>query len=162
MTTVPREMILQAWERVCALDEEQTTAITKQFLDEQPALSMYLLASTEELGVDAGQSNVIDLTIAIWDAMTLARGRRLKAVRPKVIDHAEATNTRMLEKLELGSEFDWTEAVRQLVHGYNQRELLGFCIEVLMGDDEETPELAPDRIGLEMLWLKTIIDCLDQ
>jgi hypothetical protein len=68
----------------------------------------------------------------------------------------------MLEKLELGSEFEWTEAVRQLVHGYNQRELLTFSIEVLMADDEETPELASDRIGLEMLWLKTIIDSLDQ
>ena len=162
MTTVPRETIMQAWERVCALDEEQTATVTKQFLDEQPALSVYLLACNDQLGDEAGQSTVIDLTIAIWEAMTLTLGRRLKAVRPRAIDHAEATNTRMLEKLEPGSEFEWAEAVRQLVHGYNQRELLGFCIEILMADDEETPELAPDRIGLEMLWLKTIIDGLDQ
>ncbi len=162
MTTLPREGILQAWGRVCAFDEAQTTAVTKKFLKQQPALSVYLLACTESLGAEAGESSVIDLTIAIWDAMTIARGRPLKAVRPKMIDQAEAANTRVLEKLELASEIEWQETVNELVSGYNQRELLGFCIEILMADDEETPELAPDRIGLELLWLKTIIDCLDQ
>src|SRR5438067_160671 len=107
MTSVPREGIIQAWERVCALDEAQTTAITKQFFKEQPALSAYLLACTDELGAEAAESTVIDLTITIWEAMTLARGRRLKAVRPKIIDKAEASNTRVLEKLELGSESEW-------------------------------------------------------
>ena len=162
MTTLPREGILQAWERVCAFDEAQTTAVTKQFLIQQPALSAYLLACTEELGEEAGESTVIDLTITIWEAMTLANGRRLKMVRPKLIDQAEAANTKVLEKLELASEHEWQETVKQLVFGYNQRELLTFCMEILMADDEETPELAPDRIGLELLWLKTIIDCLDQ
>lgn len=162
MTTVPREGILQAWELVCALDEAQTTAVTKQFLKQQPALSVYLLACTEELGAEAGQSPVIDLTITIWQAMTAAQGRRLKLVRPNLVDEAEATNAKLLEKLELASEFEWEEAVKQLVFGYNQKELLTFCMEMLMADDVETPELAPDRIGLELLWLKTIIDCLDK
>jgi hypothetical protein len=31
-----------------------------------------------------------------------------------------------------------------------------------MANDEETPELAPQRIGMELLWLKTVIDCIDQ
>jgi hypothetical protein len=162
MTTVARETIIQAWERVCALDEAQTTALSKRFIAEQPALSVYLLASTEQLGDEAGDTSVIDLAIAIWDAMTLTHGRRLKQVKPKAIDRAEETNTRMLEKLALGSEFEWNEAARKLIQQYNQRELLGFCIEILMSNDQETPELAPDRIGLEMLWLKTIIDGLDQ
>ena len=162
MTALPREPILRAWERVCAFDEAKTTAVTKQFLKQQPTLSAYLLACTEALGAEAGESTVIDLTITIWEAMTLANGRRLKMVRPKLIDQAEAANTKVLEKLELASEHEWQETVKQLVYGYNQRELLTFCMEILMADDEETPELAPDRIGLELLWLKTIIDCLDQ
>lgn len=162
MTTVPREGILQTWELVCAFDETQTTAVTKQFLKQQPALSAYLLVCTEELGAEAGRSPVIDLTITIWQAMTAAQGRRLKLVRPNLVDQAEAANARLLEKLELASEFEWEEAVKQLVFGYNQKELLTFCMEMLMADDVETPELAPDRIGLELLWLKTIIDCLDK
>jgi hypothetical protein len=46
--------------------------------------------------------------------------------------------------------------------GYNQQPLLAFCIEILMAGDEETPELAPQRIGMELNWLKTVIDCFDQ
>jgi hypothetical protein len=85
-------------------------------------------------------------------------------VRRNHVDDAEEANTRLLQKLELASDSDWDETVKQLVSGYNQRELLGFSIEILMADDAApaTPELAPDRIGLEVLWLKTIIDCLDQ
>jgi hypothetical protein len=162
MTTVPRQGILQAWERVCALDDAQTTAVTKQFLNEQPALSAYLLAFTDELGTEAGRSVVTDLSVTIWDAMTAAQGGPLLMVRPDHIDDAEEANTRLLQKLELASELEWGETAKQLVSSYNQRELLSFCIEILIADDANAPELAPDRIGLELLWLKTIIDCLDQ
>ena len=49
-----------------------------------------------------------------------------------------------------------------LSRNYHQRELLGFALEVMMAGNEAEPELAPDRIGLELLCLKTVIDCLDQ
>src|SRR5712671_903490 len=109
MTTVPRQAILQAWERVCALDDAQTTAVTKQFLNEQPALSAYLLAFTDEMGTEAGRSIITDLSITIWDAMTASPAGPLKIVRPNDIDDAEEANTRLLQKLELASESDWDE-----------------------------------------------------
>ncbi len=31
-----------------------------------------------------------------------------------------------------------------------------------MSGNEETPELAPEDIGLEMVWLKTVIDASDR
>src|SRR5436853_7772808 len=104
MTTVPRHGILQAWERVCALDDAQTNAVTKQFLREQPALSAYVLAFTDELGTEASRSIVTDLSVTIWDAMTAAQRSPLQMVRPDDIDDAEETNTRLLQKLELAPE----------------------------------------------------------
>lgn len=162
MTTAPRETIIEVWERQCALAQEPTFSLMKQFFDEQPALGIYLTVCDEQLGEEAEQSQLIPLAATIWEAMTRACGRRLKKVRPKVIERAENANTRMLEKLEDASEFEWRESVLRLFHGYNQQPLLAFCIEILMADDEEAPELAPDRIGLELIWLKTVIDCLDQ
>ncbi len=41
-------------------------------------------------------------------------------------------------------------------------EILGFGIETLMSGNEDTPELAPEGIGLEMVWLKTAIDVSDR
>jgi hypothetical protein len=31
-----------------------------------------------------------------------------------------------------------------------------------MSGHEENPELAPESIGMELLWLRTVIDCLHQ
>lgn len=162
MQTVPRDLILEVWERQCALDLEPTRTLMMRFLEEQPAVGIYLTANDEQLGDEAEQSQLIPLAATVWESMTLTRGRRMKMVRPKVIDRAETTNLLTLEKLDEGSELDWHKSAEQLLTGYNQQPLLTFCLEILMADDEETPELAPERIGMEWLWLKTIIDCFDE
>ena len=161
MNTIPRELIIEVWERQCALGENEARSLMKQFFDEQPALGVYLFVCDEQLVQDAA-SQLIPLASTIWESATRTRGKRLKVVRPKIIDRAEAANTRMLEKLEDVSEFEWRETVERLFLGYQQQPLLAFCIEILMANDEETPELAPQRIGMELLWLKTVIDCIDQ
>jgi hypothetical protein len=152
MNPIPRELVIEVWERQCVLGENETLALMKQFFDEQPALGEQ----------EAAKSQLIPLAATIWEAATRTRGKRLKAVRPKTIELAEATNTRMLEKLEDVSEFEWRETVERMFLGYYQQPLLAFCIEILMANDEEVPELAPQRIGMELIWLKTVIDCIDQ
>ena len=161
MNTIPRELIIEVWERQCALGENEARSLMKQFFDEQPALGFYLFACDEQHDRDAA-SQLIPLASTIWEAATRTRGQRLKAVRPKVIERANDANTRMLEKLEDVSEFEWRETVERMFLGYHQQPLLAFCIEILMANDEETPELAPQRIGMELIWLKTVIDCIDQ
>ena len=133
-----------------------------QFMKEQPAVGIFLTVCDEQLGDEREQSQLIPLASAVWEAMTWMRGRRLKTVRPKVVEHADAANIRMLEKLEDVSEFEWRESVSGMFFGYNQQPLLAFGIEILMAGDEEAPELAPQRIGMELMWLKTVIDCFDQ
>jgi hypothetical protein len=162
MKTVPLETVLDTWDRHCGLGQEESRVMMKRFLDEQPFLGAYLLACDEQLGAESERSQLIPLVATIWDSLSLTRGRRLKQVQPRVIDRAEATNQRMLEQLEEVSEIEWKDSVTRLFLGYNQQPLLGFCIEILMADDEEAPELAPERIGLELIWLKTVIDCLDR
>ena len=154
--------MIEAWERQCALAEEPTRVLIKQFMDEQPAVGIYLTVCDEQLGDESERSQLIPLASAAWEAMTRARGKRLKTVRPKIVERADDVNLQMLEKLEEASEFEWQETVTRMFLGYNQQPLLAFCIEILMANDEETPELAPQRIGMELMWLKTVIDCFDQ
>jgi hypothetical protein len=162
MKPVSSEFIVEAWERECELGQEASSALVLQFMNEQPAVGIFLTVCDEQLGDEAEQSQLIPLATAIWEAMTRARGHRLKTVRPKVVDRADQANMRMLEKLEDVSEFEWQEQVRTLFATYNQRPLLTFCVEILMAGNEESPELAPNRIGMELFWLKTVIDCFDQ
>jgi len=162
MKTVTRQEMIESWDHLCAQDEEQSATFSKKFLEAQPALGVYLLAWTENLGEDSTESPLIELVLAVWDVMTRIGGRPLKNLAPETIEAAEEANISTLQNLEAGSEFQWDDTASGLISSFNQREILGFCIEVLMGDDEEQPELAPDRIGMEMIVLKTVIDCLDQ
>ena len=162
MKPVSREQIEATWDRFCGLDEKQSVAFSQKFLKAQPALAIYLLATNDEMGEEAEQSPVVDLTIALWDAMTQTAGKPLPEISPEDIESAEDANSGMLETLGDGSEFQMHDAAAGLITSFNQRDLLGFCVEILMQDNADQPELAPERVGLELLVLKTIIDCLDK
>jgi hypothetical protein len=162
MNTVSREEIIEAWTRLCDLDETQAGVLVKQFFDEQPALGIYLFANMEELEGGTEHTRIVELVVAAWQAMSQSAGRPLLPATPEEIDRAEDTNTRCLEELDEASEFEWENSVRDLVQDYNQREILGFGIEILMSGNEDAPELASESIGLEMIWLKTAVDALDR
>ena len=39
---------------------------------------------------------------------------------------------------------------------------MGALLEALMQGHEDAPDLAPENIGMALVYLKTIIDCLDK
>jgi hypothetical protein len=162
MKTVSRDEMVRTWEKLCDLDAEQSAALSKKFLAAQPALGVYLLVWSQNVGHEGGPRPVIELALTIWKVLTEAAGKSMAQVTPEAVDQAESANTQSLEILEEASEFQWQHAVRELLNSYNQREIFGFCIEVLMKDDADQPELAPDQVGADLIVLKTIIDCLDQ
>jgi len=162
MQTIPRQKITEAWDRLCEMEEEEVNSVVKEFMEEQPALGIYLFSSMEDLEGGPESTPLIDLVILAWQVMRSTADRPLKSVSPEDIENAEEANTSSLEDLEEASEAEWENSVRDLVENYNQRELMGFGLEVLMSDHEENPELAPDSVGMEMMWLKTVIDCLDK
>jgi len=162
MKTISREEMIKTWDRLCDLDEKESQAMSQKFLAVQPAVGVYLLAWTENMGEQTEQSPLIELAMAIWDVMSRLNGKQLPEVSPEMLEAAEEANTGMLEDLTDGSEFQLRNSAEGLATSFNQRQLLGFCIEVLMQDDADQPELAPERVGMELLVLKTLIDCFDK
>ena len=162
MQTVAREIIHDTWNRLCDLDEKASGQLSKEFFKAQPALGIYCAAQQDNLGDDGEDSPMVELTIAFWQAMTQVAGRPLPNATPDEIEAAEAATTKQLETLEEGSEVDQQTHAVGLIENHNQREMLSFGIEVLMARHEEAPELAPDSLGLEMIWLNTVVDCLDK
>ena len=90
-----------------------------------------------------------ELVVAAWQAMSKSAGRQLPGAAPEEIERAEDAHTRTLEQLDEGSEFEGQNSVRDLCQDYSQREILAFGIEIWMSGNEDTPELAPEDIGLE-------------
>jgi hypothetical protein len=161
METVPRELIQDTWNRLCELDHKASNQLSREFFKTQPALGIYCAAQDENLGGESETSPMIELTIAFWQAMTQVAGGSLPMATPEEIEAAEAATTRQLETLEEGSEMDLQTHALRTIEKHNQREMLGFGIEILMSRHEEEPELAPDSLGLEMIWLNTVVNCLD-
>src|SRR5208283_2680341 len=49
MNTISREEIVEAWTWLCDLDDAETSVLVKKFMDQQPALGIYLFANMEEM-----------------------------------------------------------------------------------------------------------------
>jgi hypothetical protein len=162
METVPRDIIQDTWNRLCDLDENGSTQLSKEFFKAQPALGIYCAAQDENLGDQGEASPMVELTIAFWQAITRVAGRPLPIATPDEIESAEEATTKELETLEEGSEMDLQTHALRIIENHNQRELLSFGIRILMSRHAQDPDLASDSLGLEMIWLNTVVECLDK
>lgn len=163
MKQIPLEVIDQHWDQLNHLNEEQTRALGLRMQEEQPYVLVYLLAAQDagEEESDSDEGRVMELGAVIWHIMSTVRPG-LRQVTDRDLDGAEAANVRFLEQLDAGPEVRFEQASASLFASYNQMPLLGAVLEALMADQEETPELADDNVGIDLLHLKTVIDCLDQ
>jgi hypothetical protein len=162
MRTVTRSVIEATWKRLGNLDQAASQELARQFMEAQPALGLYVAAQHENLLEQGADSPLIELCLAAWQAMTETAAHSLPQASPEAIDAAEDANAKELERLEQGSEFEWQDKAAWMAKRYQQHELLGFGIEVLMAPHEDQPELAPETLGLELLCFKTVLDCLDR
>jgi hypothetical protein len=162
MKTVPRDCLEETRNRLCELDQAASDKMAKQFFELQPALGIYCAAQQENLDDEAGDSPMIELTITFWQAMTEHVGHPLRMATPEEIEAIEDKTINQLQRLEAGSEADLQSHALGTIHDHNQREMLRFGIEVLFARHEDEPDLAPDSLGMEMIWLKTVVEVLDK
>ncbi|MGP8198121.1 MAG: hypothetical protein ACLQU4_01300 [Limisphaerales bacterium] len=159
MQPVARDSIEAVWEELCDLDQKASTALVQRFSQEQQFLLVYLYAQDEQFGGQGEDASMISLALLIWKLLARSPAQH---VRDTAIEKAEAKNVRFLKRMDAGPELHQLDAVARQMHSYNQGELLGFCLEILISGNEDTPELAPEDIGVRLLTLKTMIDCLDR
>lgn len=161
MKTIPDSVIRQVWRQLGQAGPEEAEALAQRMQQEQPYLMVYLLAADEECMDEADRGMLISLGAWIWQAMSQG-DKPLRMVQEADLERAEEANIRALEELEEASAADYQGAAQRLLAGYNQGPLLGAVMEALMAGHEDDPEGAPDSTGLGLLYLKTVIDCLDQ
>jgi len=161
MKTIPIETVEEIWGRIAQASESESQALAQRMQKEQPVIMIYLLAMDEGLFEETERGRLIELGAILWQAMAAAeRGKRM--ITETEVEQAEEANLKWLEELDAGRETDFLAGVRGLLQGYNQMPLLGALLEALMQGHEEAPELAPENIGMALVYLKTVIDCLDK
>ncbi len=159
MNQVPRETIEAVWETQAEYSEEEWSRWVDQFAQEQPALLVYLGAADQTVRESEDEvSELMLLAALIYDSL---RARTtLPVIEPEAIEDAEDANIALLQSLDDASEAEHHAVVEKLINEYPQAPLIAFVMERLMEGNEETPELAPDQVGMELLYLKTMIDAL--
>jgi hypothetical protein len=159
MKTVPDKSVEKTWKRVTEASPEDAQAMMDQMAKAQPFVFAYLMAVDETLNDDEERGQILLIGLALWE--TLKKDAPARVIPVEEIQAAEESNLKFLEGLEAGSEMDYMNAMHHLMSSYNQMPLLGTVIEALMEGDEEEPELANENLGLALVHLKSVIDCLD-
>ena len=159
MKTVPDKFVEKTWKRVTEASPEDAQAMLDQMAKTQPFVFAYLMAVDETLNDDEQRGQLLLIGLAVWESLKKEAPQRVIPVEE--IQAAEELNLKFLEGLEAGSEMDYINAMHHLMSSYNQMPLLGSVIEALMEGDEEEPELANENLGLALVHLKSVIDCLD-
>jgi 2-oxoglutarate dehydrogenase complex dehydrogenase (E1) component-like enzyme len=160
MQTIPTEIVDAAWERFSDLSQDGAKELIDRMAAEQPAIMAYLLANDEGLAEKEERGTLLCLGMVVWELMTADRAPD-EPVAPEALEAAEDANVEFLERMGEESEIGYMEAVSQMVAAYNQMPLLSAILQALMEGHEEEPELAPENLGLMLVQLKTVIDCLD-
>ena len=161
MNTVSGKLIERTWNRLNEATPEDLQAAVERMMAEQPFLAAYLLAVEDVHLPEAERGQVILIALFLWEVMSAGRPP-LRSVSQEEIEAAEEANIRFLERLESGSEMDYLDSVQELLDTYNQGPLLQAVIEAIMSEHGEDPDAAPEGVGMALLHLKTVLDCLDQ
>jgi hypothetical protein len=161
MNTIPVETVDEVWQRINDYSDDQVQELSERMKAEQPFVLMYLLASDENLYEGEERGKLLELGAIVWEVMS-AGDANLRVVSGEELEEAEDANLKMLEDMSEDSDADMAGNVSAFFTDYNQMPLLGAVVEALMAGHEDDPEDAPDNIGLALLHIKTVIDCLDQ
>lgn len=160
MKTIPDKAIEKTWKRVTEATPEDAQAMLDRMAKAQPLVFAYLMAVDETLYDDEQRGQLLLIGLVLWELLRKEAPDHL--ITMEEIEAAEESNIKFLEGLEAGSEMDYMDGMQRLISTYNQMPLLGAVIEALMEGNEDEPELADENLGLALVHLKSVIDCLDQ
>lgn len=161
MKTISGKIIDRTWKRINDATEDEAQRRLDAMAKKQPFIVAYLLAVEETLVAESERGELMLIGLILWEVLS-AENSQLRQVTMDDLEAAEQANVKFLEELEAGSEMDHMAGLQNLMATYNQVPLLSAVIEGLMAGNEEEPEMAGEGIGLALLHLKTVLDCLDQ
>ena len=161
MNTISGKIIDRTWKRTNEATEEEGQRLLDVMAKQQPFVVAYLMAVEETLMGEEERGQLILIGLILWQVVS-AEKPDLRPITMDDLEAAETRNLKFLEEMEAGSEMDHMAGLQNLLATYNQVPLFTVVIEALMGGNEEEPELTGENIGLALLHLKSVLDCLDQ
>ena len=161
MNPIPANVVEKTLNEMMEMSHQGAPKMIKRMTKPQPFILAYLLAVGHDIFNQEEQELFVFLGVVIWRIMSQG-DTPLPKVTEEIIDEAEDANFKMLEYLEGESEADFNETTENMLTNYNQQEVLRYVLEAIMEEPEDDFEIREDNKGMMMIYLKTVIDCLDR
>ena len=155
-------MVEETWKQVGSMSPEDAPPIAEEFSKQQLFLRTYLLAAGgDELNQDEREIPFY-VGLVVWKIMTKGN-KKIRKISPAVIEEAEDKNWKMINYLSKEkNNLDFIKAAESIVESCNQKNVLKYVVEALKKHNPEQGNLRDQSIGMMFIYLKTVIDCLDQ
>ncbi len=161
MQTIPPSIVEDVWNALAEAEQDEITDDVADFHDEQPALTAFLDAAEKASLRDEDHGMMIFYGLWIWLSFKEA-GSRAGTITKEQVAAAYAQNHADLGSLDVASDEQWLAQASKMTKSYNQMPLLAGLMQLLTSEMEDSEERAEDAVGLTILHLKTVIDCLDR
>ncbi|MEI7731775.1 MAG: hypothetical protein WCO56_19540 [Verrucomicrobiota bacterium] len=161
MKTIPLDAVQTVLAGIIRQNAEQSESRVDVLAAKQPFVRAYLLAVDEVIGKES-RGRLLMTGTMIWDVMA-ARQPDLRQVTELELRQAHERNQQWIKEILQGAtEADQLSRIRTAWDGYNQVPLLGLVYAALQAHQEESETPTPGNAETELMYLKTVIDCLDQ
>ena len=163
MEPISASIVEKTWKAQARMNPSVINNVIQKFSERQPMMLAYLMAMGDNMLNENERELLLYLGTAVWQMMEKG-GKQLRTVTESELENFEDQNFKMLEYLENEPDEDFNRTVGKIIEGYEQKEVLRYVVEALFeGEEEEDiPSIRKDFIGQIFIFLKIIIDCLDQ
>ncbi len=159
MKPISAEIVETTWKRVADFSAREGKALAEKFAAEQPMVMTYLMAVDGNLFNEEERELLFYLGAVVWQMM--AQGdASLPPVTEEMIERAEAANQAMLEPLANAPDDAARAVMASLLRDYAQPEVFKYVVTALMEAAQEEG-IRDENLGVLMVNLKTVIDCLN-
>lgn len=161
MKQIPLNVVDERWKKATEIPLENAQAYVDEFSRTQSGLVAYLLGTGSEEFSPADREYFFYLGFLIWNIMK-GETPDFPTVADDVIDRIYHSNEKLMTEMGEMDEENFNQAAGEMVAGHPQKFLLMRIVEALFEPLEEGEEVDEFSRGLMLVYLKTVIESLDQ
>ncbi len=158
MNPIPDPVVDKVWQRIAELPEDEAEDLTTRMGQEQPALVGYMLAVDQDILNQEEREVLFYLGLVVWQIMS--EEGELPTVSIEAVEAADDANGKMLEEMMQDEDADLQAVAENLMTTYPQASILQYAVSALV-EAVDQGEIRADNIGVILIDVKTIVDCLD-
>jgi len=159
MTEITEDLVHDAWHTLASATPDEISERLDRWRRTQPVLAGYVRAVEE--GVFSSDTRGELTYFTLWAEEVFRRaGRATREVDEATIEAMLSENERLLDAVEAAPVDDVMSTAAAWTASYPHTALLGAILHQAMHGDLENPRRVDDFLGLLVLHVKTIIDCL--